>query len=128
MKPQRTKRLGGLIKRELSNILLTEYQTKLPAFTTITEVRMTNDLRQARVYYSVMGTDDEKTRVGDFLNNIKGRLRSTIAGRVKMRFHPALEFCLDSTLDYADRIDHLLSGTQMEPPSAPPTDELNTSD
>ncbi len=128
MKPQRTKRLGGLIKRELSNILLTDYQTKLPAFTTITEVRMTSNLRQARVYYSVMGTDGEKARVGDFLNNIKGKLRSAIAGRVKMRFHPTLEFCLDSTLDYADRIDHLLSETHKGQPPAPPTDELNTSD
>ena len=128
MKPQRTKRLGGLIKRELSHILLTEYQTRLPAFTTITEVRMTSDLRQAKVYYSVMGTDGEKTRVGEFLNTIRGRLRSVIADRIKMRFHPTLEFQLDSTLDYADRIEQLLSETHKDQDPAPPTDELNTSD
>jgi ribosome-binding factor A len=105
-----------------------EYQSKLPAFTTITEVRMSGDLRQAKVYYSVMGTDGEKTRVGTFLNNIRGKLRSEIADRIKMRFHPTLEFQLDSTLDYADRIDQLLSETHKDQDPAPPTDELNTSD
>ena len=114
MKPLRSKRLGVEIKREISSILLTEYGTKLPAMTTITEVRLTPDLRQARVYYSVMGSGDDKKKVADFLHKIKGRLRSLIASRITMRFHPSLEFRLDDTLEYAQRIEDLIEQTHQE--------------
>jgi ribosome-binding factor A len=114
MKPLRPKRLGVEIKRELSNFLLTEYGAKIPAMTTITEVRLTPDLRQARVYYSVMGAEDDKKKVADFLQKIKGRLRSLIASRITMRFHPSLEFRLDDTLEYAQRIEDLIEQTHQE--------------
>ena len=114
MKHLRPERLGVEIKRELSNILLTEYGTKIPAMTTITEVRLTPDLRQARVYYSVMGPQDDKKKVADFLHKIKGRLRSLIASRITMRFHPSLEFRLDDTLEYAQRIEDLIKQTHKE--------------
>jgi ribosome-binding factor A len=114
MKPLRSKRLGVQIKRELSNILITEFRTILPAITTITEVRLTPDLREARVYYSVMGNTEEKERVAQILNKWKGRLRSLLAQRITLRFHPSLEFRLDETLEYAMRIEELIEETHRE--------------
>jgi len=113
MKPLRSKRLGVEIKRELSRILQTEFRARVPAMTTITEVRMTPDLRVARVYYSVLGSGDDKTRVGDFLQRTSGRMRSLLASRITMRFHPSLEFRLDETLDYAQRIEDLIEQTHQ---------------
>ena len=123
MKPRRPKRLGVEIKRELSNLLLTEYSTKLPALTTITEVRLTPDLREAKVYYSVMGTQEAKETVKKFFEKVKGRLRSHIASRITMRFHPSLEFRLDDTLDYAERIEKLIEQTHREHETKTPSSE-----
>ena len=114
MKPLRSKRLGVQIKRELSNILLTEFRTMLPAITTITEVRLTPDLREARIYFSVLGNADDKARVEKILNKWKGRLRSLLASRITLRFHPSLEFRLDETLEYAMRIEELIDETHRE--------------
>jgi ribosome-binding factor A len=126
MKPLRSKRLGHQIKRELSNILLSEFRTRQPAMITITEVRMTPDLRQARIYYSVMGSRDDKTRAGKFLEKIKGHLRSQIATRITMRFHPHLEFRLDETLDYAQRIEDLIDETHRDHPTEQSPNEPET--
>ena len=114
MKPLRSKRLAVQIKRELSNILITEFRTMLPAITTITEVRLTPDFREARVYYSVLGNADDKVRVERILNKWKGRLRSLLASRITLRFHPSLEFRLDETLDYAMWIEELLEETHRD--------------
>ena len=123
MKPLRSKRLGVEIKRELSNLLLTEYSTKLPALTTITEVKLTSDLREARVFYSVMGSQEAKEKVKQFFQKAKGRLRSHIASRITMRFHPSLEFRLDDTLDYAERIDKLIEQTHQQRETKPSSNE-----
>jgi ribosome-binding factor A len=127
MKSLRPRRLAVQIKRELSNILLTEFRTVLPAMTTITDVQLTPDLREARVYYSVMGTSADKIRVENILNKWKGRLRSLLAARISLRFHPSLEFRLDETLEYALRIEELIDQTHRGQPPDQSSDELKTS-
>jgi len=127
MKALRPKRLGVEIKRELSKMLQTEFRAKVPAMTTITEVRMTPDLRVARVYYSVLGSTEDKTRVRDFLSRVAGRMRSLLASRITMRFHPSLEFRLDETLEYAQRIEELIELTHQDQPPDHPTTETEKS-
>ena len=126
MKPRRSKRLAVEIKRELSRILQSEFRTTLPAMTTITEVRLTPDLRQAKVYYSVMGSGDDKTKVHDFLKKTTGKMRSLIASRITMRFHPSLDFQLDDTLEYAQRIEELIDKTHQDQQSEQSSSETGT--
>jgi ribosome-binding factor A len=114
MKSFRSKRLNVELKRELSKILQSELRAAIPALTTITEVRLTPDLRLARVYFSVLGSENDKSRVQDVLDKSKGHIRSLIASRITMRFHPSLEFRLDNTLDYAQRIEDLIEQTHQE--------------
>ena len=77
---------------------------------------MTPDLRMARVYYSVLGSADEKERVRAFLNNAAGKIRSLLAARITMRYHPSLEFRLDETLENAQRIEELIEKIHKERP------------
>jgi ribosome-binding factor A len=114
MKPLRSKRLGVEIRREISRIIEFEFRATIPAMTTITEVRLTPDLRIARVYYSVLGSADDKKRVGAFLTNATGRMRSLLAARITMRYHPSLEFRLDETLENAQRIEELIEKIHQE--------------
>jgi ribosome-binding factor A len=123
MKPLRSKRLGVEIKREISRIIEFEFRTNIPAMTTITEVRLTPDLRIARVYYSVLGSADDKKRVGEFLTNATGRMRSLIAARITMRYHPSLEFRLDDTLEYAQRIEDIIEKIHQEPQASQTSEE-----
>ena len=123
MKHLRSKRLGVEIKREISKIIEFEFRTSIPAMTTITEVRLTPDLRIARVYYSVLGSADDKKRVGAFLANATGRMRSLLAARITMRYHPSLEFRLDETLENAQRIEELIEKIHQEPQTNKSPDE-----
>ncbi len=90
-------------------MLVDELKDPRIGFATITEVRMTDDLKIARVYVSVYG--DEKVREDTLLGlrAAAGFLRREIAHRLDLRSAPTLSFAMDATLEKATRIDALLS-------------------
>jgi ribosome-binding factor A len=76
---------------------------------TITEVRVTADLRQAKVYVSVFGDADRKKRSMKLLEDRKVAIRSAVGRAIRLRFLPELLFFLDETLDRAMHIETLLN-------------------
>ena len=97
---RRMGRVNELIREELSILLLHELKDpRIVAMTTVTHVETSPDLEHARVFVSVMGTEDERAGAMQGLKSAEGFLRRSLAGRVKMRRVPALNFALDTSME-----------------------------
>ncbi|MDE2900276.1 MAG: 30S ribosome-binding factor RbfA [Chloroflexota bacterium] len=97
---RRMGRVNELIREELSVLLLHELKDpRIVAMTTVTHVETSPDLEHARVFVSVMGTEDERAGAMQGLKSAEGFLRRSLAGRVKMRRVPALNFALDTSME-----------------------------
>ena len=107
-KQLRIEKLQELIKQEMSKMLLTDLKDPRIGFVTVTDVEMTGDLREAKIYVSVMG-DSEKVKSSlEGLQSALGFIRREIGQRIRLRFTPEISFALDTSLDYGDHIQKLL--------------------
>jgi ribosome-binding factor A len=104
----RTERVASLVKEEIGNILIREYNDPAHGFITVTEVRVTPDLRIARIYFSIFGAEGIHTRTMAMLEAEKSHIRGLVASRLTLRFVPALEFYRDDTMDRVERINTLI--------------------
>jgi len=105
----RTERVAQEIQAAVAD-MLTRGQLKDPrvGFITITGVKVTPDLRQAKVFYSMMGTDEERAATQKGLEAAKGFVRREVTARVKLRVSPEIVFAFDASLDEGDKIERLL--------------------
>lgn len=78
-------------------------------FLTITGVETNSDLRSAVVYYSVMGTEDEKSGTDDALRSAASRIQREIGSQSTLRYTPKLEFRVDPSIEEGIRISKLVS-------------------
>src|SRR3989338_6722752 len=118
MDSRRKYRVGEMIRDVISSLLLKGFRDpRVCGFITITKVSMTPDLKLARVYVSVMKDEKGKEKKKDGLTGLKkaaGYIRSQIGKELKLRFTPDLEFKLDTSLDFTDRIDQLLKESKTD--------------
>ncbi len=122
----RTEKVGSELRQALARPL-TEIASEISAgFITVTHVRMSPDLRIARVYLSVFGGKISPQQTVEKVSDRAGNLRKQISNKLRLRFSPELHFYVDDTLDAISRIDTLLKSV---PPSAPvqSEDPLETS-
>ncbi|HEY8828603.1 MAG TPA: 30S ribosome-binding factor RbfA [Jatrophihabitantaceae bacterium] len=105
----RARRMAGRIKQIVATGI--EMQVKDPrlGMVTITDVRVTGDLHDATLFYTVFGTQDERTASAMALESAKGVLRSEVGRQTGVRFTPTLTFVLDAVPDTAKHIDDLLA-------------------
>jgi len=108
MNVKRSDRIGSQLKEEISNILIREIKDPAISFVTIVKTKVSNDLRYAKVYYSVMGGDEQRAKVEDGLQRALPFIRSEVGHRLKLRFVPELKFIYDDSAEYAERIDQLI--------------------
>ena len=108
MSQGRMQRINEQLKKEVGLIIHDELNDPRVGFVTITKVDVTADLQQARVYFSVLGTDKQKrdTRVG--LSRSAGFIRKLIGQRVKLRHTPQILFKPDESAEYSIRISEVL--------------------
>jgi len=104
----RLEKVASLVKHEVSIILQRDFAEISTAFITVTDVRMTADLKIARVYISVYGDAPTKQKTMQLLELEKGHIRSILGSHIRLKFTPALEFFIDETLDHAEAIDNLI--------------------
>ena len=103
----RVDKVEHLIKEEISLIFLHKLSNLNLGFITITNVRVSPDLKMAKIYLSVF--DKEKRElVLDKIEDRKGYIRSELAHRIKIKFIPELKFFIDDTLDYVEKIERLI--------------------
>ena len=104
----RTERVASLIKEEIGAILIREYRDRSHGLTTVTDVKMTPDLKIARVYFSIFGPPDVRKKTIDLLEDDKSHIRQIVGSHLRMKFIPSLQFYLDETMDHVDRINTLI--------------------
>lgn len=104
----RIEKLQELIKQEMSKMLLKEIKDPRIGFVTVTDVEMTGDLREAKIYVSVMGGEEQIKNSLEGLNSALGFIRREIGHRIRLRFTPEISFALDTSLDYGEHIQKLL--------------------
>lgn len=77
-------------------------------FVTVTGVDMSPDLRHARIFVSLMGSEDEKKESLAALNHATGWIRHELGQRIRMKFLPDIVFLTDTSQDYGEHIDKLI--------------------
>ena len=104
----RIEKLQELIKQETGKMLLNDIKDPRIGFVTVTDVEMTGDLREAKIFVSVMGGDEQVKSSLEGLQSALGFIRREIGKRIRLRFTPEISFALDTSLDYGDHIQKLL--------------------
>jgi ribosome-binding factor A len=107
--PDRMRRVNEAIREVVSARLLEGLRDPRIGFVTVTSVDTSLDLRQARVYVSVLGTDDERAATLAGLESAHGVLQQAVASELRMKHTPTLEFVFDESIDRGMRISELLS-------------------
>lgn len=103
----RLDKVASLIKEEISLIFLYKIQDPSLGLITITGVKVSPDLKNAKIYISIYEKEKRKELLQK-VNDIKGFIRTQLAQRVKnLRFVPELSFYIDDTLDYVEKMDGL---------------------
>ena len=109
MKSQRVLRFGEQIQKEVSSLLVKGVKDPRIEFVTITSVDLTKDLRIAKVYYTVMGTQEQIDGAGNALKKAVPFFRRELGKRLRARHVPDLTFLYDASLEYGNRIESILS-------------------
>lgn len=104
---KRSQRVSDLLRQEIADIIMRKVKDPRLGFVTVTGVDITDDLKIARVFVSCL-KDEEKGITLDILNSAKNFVRSEVAHRIRMKTIPSIEFRIDESMGYGDRIEKLL--------------------
>lgn len=108
MTVKRAEKVAEAIHEIISALLIKGVKDPRIGFTTITGVKLSDDLHLATVFFSVVGDETEKKSAEKGLNSAKGYLRKEVGRNLRMRYVPDLVFRYDASLDYGQHIDELL--------------------
>lgn len=104
----RAVRLGEEMKKEIAQMLRDELKDPRIGFVTVTKVDVANDLGHAKVFVSILGSEEEKRQSMQALIKATGFVRSEIARRIRLRYAPEIVFKLDESIEQGVRIASLL--------------------
>jgi ribosome-binding factor A len=116
---KRADRVADLIKQELSSILRREVGDPRIANITVTDVKLTDDLRSARIYFVELGKDRLSADVEKGLAKAKGFLKRELGKRLQLRYIPELAFFYDPSFEYGSRIEKLLKEVRKDETNDP---------
>lgn len=106
---KRSDRVGDLIKEEVASMILHgEIKDPRIGFVSITHVKMSPDLKEAKVYFSQIGSEKEKEKSRQGLNNASGYVRRALAKRLDLKHIPVITFVFDESLEYSDHIEKVI--------------------
>jgi ribosome-binding factor A len=109
MDASRARRLADRISQIVAEMLERRIKDPRLGFVTVTEAKVTNDLQQATVYYTVYGSAEEREDTAAALQSATGIIRSEVGRQIGLRHTPSLEFVADVLPDSARRIDDLVA-------------------
>lgn len=119
----RVERVADAIREVIAELLLRGIKDPRVGMATITGVKLTADLRHARVYFSVIGDDASRARTLAGLRSAAGFIRNQIGKRLSLRVAPEVIFELDPTYIQAERVSQLLKESLPDPPPPDSEDE-----
>jgi ribosome-binding factor A len=118
----RPTRVGDQIRVEISDLLARAVQDPGIGFLTVTHVKVTPDLQQARVYYTTMGDERARRETQRALDRATPFLRRQLGGRLRLRRVPELQFFFDESIERQDRIERILQEIEAERSEAAATE------
>ncbi len=105
---KRCEKVAEAVHEFISGLLIKGLKDPRIGFVTLTGVNLTDDLRLATVYFSVVGSEEEKRETEKGLSSAKGYIRKEMGRNLRLRYVPDIMFKYDNTLDYGNRIDNIL--------------------
>lgn len=110
----RSEKVAEAIHELVSGLIVKGMKDPRIGFITITGVKVTDDIRQATIYYTVMGDDEARVSTARGLASATGFLRREIGKQLRLKFAPELHFKYDRSIEYGNRIDQLLKEIETE--------------
>ncbi|HEX8627140.1 MAG TPA: 30S ribosome-binding factor RbfA [Catenuloplanes sp.] len=107
--PARVRRQAERVRELVASVVRTQIKDPRLGMITITDARITADLREATVFYTVLGDAAAQAGTAAALESAKGLLRSTVGKALGLRHSPSLAFVLDNVQDQAKHLDELLA-------------------
>lgn len=108
----RARKVADRIKSLVAEYVEFRLKDERVGFLTITDVRVTGDLQNASVFYTVFGSDEERTATAEALADNKGRIRSYVGKGLGIRLTPTLEFIADAIPEGAAHLEDVLAETR----------------
>ncbi len=104
---QRILRVNELIRQAISEILQRDLSTQRFGIVSVTEVRASNDLHHAKIFFSVYGANPQREKAIHWLQMKTGAIQSELGSKVRLRYTPSIQFILDETEDKLNHIAEL---------------------
>lgn len=101
-------RVQDQLREEVSQIIFKDIKDPGIGFVTIMEVKLTEDLKIAKVFCSVYGNEEEKAKSMAALNRSKGYIKFLLGQRIRLKYIPDINFVLDDTFEKVARIEEIL--------------------
>lgn len=112
MKEIRKKKIESLIRDKISEMILKDEikDPRIHGLVTVTEVEIARDLKDAKVFLSVMASEDDRQRVIETFQHAAGHVQRLLGGRITLKSTPRLHFRLDDSLERGYRLSQALKG------------------
>jgi ribosome-binding factor A len=120
---KRADRVRHLIQQEISRILQREVKDPRVQFVTVTNCKLADDLREARVFVSILSAPDERDDIFRALQRATRFIRGELGRQLKLKYTPAIQFVLDDSWDKQERILNLLDSIHHEQEGETTSDE-----
>ncbi len=114
MRFKRSQRIQELLLEEISRLIQHGLKDPRIGFATITQVDVSDNLKHANIFVSVMGTEEEKEDTLKALRNAAGFIRNSLGKNLHLRYIPELDFKRDDTQNHVDKISKILRDLHLE--------------
>lgn len=110
----RVNRVGEQLKKEISSIIRNDLKDPRVGFITVTDVEVSGDLQIAKVFVSILGSEEQRQTSMKALRSASGFIRNEVGKRIRLRLTPEIHFELDTSLDYSSKIQKVLREIHSE--------------
>ncbi|MFC1579286.1 30S ribosome-binding factor RbfA [Thermodesulfobacteriota bacterium] len=111
---KRNKRVGDLLLREIADLLIKKVRDPRVQGVTLSGIEMSQDLKHAKIYFSVLGEEQEVQKAQQGLDSAKGFIKREAGHRLNLKYVPEIQFRHDPTLDKGDHLERLFQKIKTE--------------
>ena len=111
---KRSEKVADLVHKEISEMLIKSIKDPRIGFVTITRVSVSEDFRLARVYFSVIGSPEDREKSQEGLDSARGYMRKELGRRLTLRYTPEIVFQFDPSIEYAVHIGEVIQSLRQK--------------
>jgi len=111
---KRADRVGDVVRAEISNMVLKDLKDPRIGMVTITRVKISDDLKTAKVFFSVIGDEKDREKSKQGLERASGFIKRELGKRLRLKYLPDIKFIWDDSIEYGIRISKMLEKLKEE--------------